>query len=235
MQIVIFTLDVFIAVNRFDSADLEQMVQDGTLEGVILHEMGHVIGVGTLWGRNGTGFNNLLDEEINYRENTRASEVWKNDWGCVGTPPIEKDGGNGTALGHWDETCLDTELMTGQTKGRIMPFSRLTVASVADLGYTVNFTAADDFDGSMTPCCKGNGTGASVLSTHDLSHDGRDAAIVYGQYVLSESQLSDDVGALLEGDDSGLQYVGDLMVVVLYEENGHMFEVFVTKHMTSDT
>lgn len=31
---------------EFDSSDIAQMERDGTFEGVILHEMGHVIGVG---------------------------------------------------------------------------------------------------------------------------------------------------------------------------------------------
>ena len=33
----------------FDSADLNMMQRDGTLKSVILHEMGHVLGIGTLW------------------------------------------------------------------------------------------------------------------------------------------------------------------------------------------
>ena len=31
---------------RFDIDDIATMEEDGTFEGVILHEMGHVIGVG---------------------------------------------------------------------------------------------------------------------------------------------------------------------------------------------
>jgi len=34
---------------QFDSADLEEMEQNGTLNDVITHEMGHVIGIGTIW------------------------------------------------------------------------------------------------------------------------------------------------------------------------------------------
>src|SRR3989442_1354073 len=33
----------------FDTADLAQMQQNGTLLDVITHEMGHVIGIGTIW------------------------------------------------------------------------------------------------------------------------------------------------------------------------------------------
>ena len=58
--------------------------------------MGHVIGIGTLWKSN-----NLTDTNNDYRVGTKATAVWQNDWGCVGTPPIEKDYGPGTMFGHW--------------------------------------------------------------------------------------------------------------------------------------
>lgn len=32
---------------RFDSADVELMIKNGWIEGVIEHEMGHVLGIGT--------------------------------------------------------------------------------------------------------------------------------------------------------------------------------------------
>ena len=34
---------------RFDTADLASLESDGRLLGVILHEMGHVLGIGTIW------------------------------------------------------------------------------------------------------------------------------------------------------------------------------------------
>eukprot|EP01026_Neomeris_dumetosa_P012015 TRINITY_DN142348_c0_g1_i1.p3 TRINITY_DN142348_c0_g1~~TRINITY_DN142348_c0_g1_i1.p3 ORF type:complete len:128 (+),score=12.79 TRINITY_DN142348_c0_g1_i1:28-411(+) len=34
---------------QFDSADVDMMVENGTFSSVILHEMGHVLGIGTLW------------------------------------------------------------------------------------------------------------------------------------------------------------------------------------------
>ncbi|CAB1103880.1 unnamed protein product [Ectocarpus sp. CCAP 1310/34] len=37
-------------VRTFDIDDIAEMERQGTFEGVILHEMGHVIGTGTLWG-----------------------------------------------------------------------------------------------------------------------------------------------------------------------------------------
>src|SRR5499426_669818 len=34
---------------QFDTADLAEMDADGTLNDVITHEMGHVLGIGTIW------------------------------------------------------------------------------------------------------------------------------------------------------------------------------------------
>jgi len=50
--------------------------------------------------------------------------------------------------GHWDESNFNSksssELMTPVfEKGKYQPLSRVTVAALEDLGYTVNFGAAD--------------------------------------------------------------------------------------------
>ena len=215
-------LDISILFDRFDTSDLDDMVKDGTIRGVILHEMAHVLGVGTLWE-----VNKLLDENNNYLEDTMATKIWR-DWGCVSTPPVEKDFGPGTAFAHWDEECLGDELMTGFASG-LLPLSKLTIATLDDLGYKVNYDAADDFDGSSTPCCNGSAT-ASALNTPTLSDARRDYAVAYGQEILRENELPDDVALLLAQDDTGLIYVGDKIVVILVIENGIIFEVFVTKY-----
>lgn len=40
-------------IMSFDTADLKKMAQNGTLNDVITHEMGHVLGIGTIWDRKG--------------------------------------------------------------------------------------------------------------------------------------------------------------------------------------
>ena len=64
--------------------------------------------------------------------------------GCTTAPPVEDEGGEGTACGHWDEQCFVDELMTGFSSGSL-PMSRVTVGSLEDLGYVVNYGAADAF------------------------------------------------------------------------------------------
>ena len=57
--------------------------------------------------------------------------------------PIETEGGPGTAEGHWSERVFDNELMTGWLDSGTNPISRLTIASMADLGYVVDMSKAD--------------------------------------------------------------------------------------------
>jgi hypothetical protein len=142
---------------RFDAADMATMESGGLLQGVILHEMGHVLGIGVLWsyfgllvnqspvggppldtyfsGSNGiTGFNNIGGSTY-----TGGNKV-----------PVENTGPGGTINAHWRESVLANELMTGYANAGSMPLSQLTVRSLADLGYTVNAAAADPFFLTLT-------------------------------------------------------------------------------------
>ena len=59
---------------------------------------------------------------------------------------MEATGGSGTALSHWRESVFTNELMTGWAgPGTSLPLSTVTIGSLADLGYTVNYAAADPF------------------------------------------------------------------------------------------
>ena len=62
-------------------------------------------------------------------------DVWQNEWGCSGFPPIETDGGAGTAGGHWDEEIFGNEIMTGFLNSGANPISRVTIGAMEDMGY----------------------------------------------------------------------------------------------------
>ncbi|MDB5584701.1 MAG: pilin protein MshA [Bradyrhizobium sp.] len=130
-------------VMTFDSYDLSFMVNQGILDEVILHEMGHVIGVGTIWpyvglrtgDANYYGFtgSNALAEYKAMSGNLAATSV-----------PVQPGSVAGSSGAHWSESVFQNELMTPTTgPGNVMPISRLTIASLADLGYAVNLAAAD--------------------------------------------------------------------------------------------
>jgi Leishmanolysin len=128
----------------FDGADLASMEQNGTLGDVITHEMGHVLGIGTVWDSKellqDPGTNNPMFsgpramEEFGRLRGTAPRRV-----------PVENTGGQGTADSHWRETLFRNELMSGFIAGPSNPISRVTAASLADMGYEVNMDAAEDF------------------------------------------------------------------------------------------
>jgi len=132
-------------VMRFDTADLARMEAAGTLGDVITHEMGHVLGIGTLWERKGliTGAGTA---NPTFSGAGAIAEYRKLNGGTGNDEvPVENTGGPGTADGHWRERTFGNELMTGFVRSADNPLSRLTVACLADCGYEVDLDAADDY------------------------------------------------------------------------------------------
>ena len=131
-------------IMQFDTADLADMEADGTLVDVITHEMGHVIGIGTIWEDKGllagAGTSNPTFTGAKAK---KAFGVLK---GKGPTPvPVENSGGQGTADSHWRESVFKNELMSGFISESGNPLSRVTVASLKDLGYRVKLSAAEPY------------------------------------------------------------------------------------------
>lgn len=144
---------------RFDTADLDVLEADSNLVETIVHEMGHVLGIGTNWE---WSFHDHLDYEADDGSPDCATaggfvtppsytgdngvDAWKNHLGGSGRLPVEEDGGLGTQCGHWDEVTFGNELMTGYLDGgTVNPISQLTVRSLQDIGLTVEVSAADTY------------------------------------------------------------------------------------------
>lgn len=136
---------------RFDAADLEQQERSGTLDELVLHEMGHVLGIGTVWDDLGLLRNPASGTEAPDTHFTGPLAIAAfNEAGGTGYEgakvPVENTGGPGTRNGHWRETVLITELMTGyQNVGVTEPLSAITIRSLADLGYEVDPALADPY------------------------------------------------------------------------------------------
>lgn len=130
---------------QFDKADLKEMEQRGTLNDVITHEMGHVLGIGTIWRLKGL----LKGAETNNPtfSGKAAIKEYKTLRGESGNKrvPVENTGGPGTRNGHWREAVFRNELMSGFIAAPDNPISRMTVASLQDLGYDVNPDAAEPY------------------------------------------------------------------------------------------
>ena len=130
---------------QFDTADLAALEASGELTLVILHEMLHVLGVGTIWNLTGnlTGAGSA-DPQFT---GAMATAEYNTIFGINATSvPVENQGGPGTADGHFRESVFDNELMTGfLNSGRSNPHSRITIGSLADIGYQVNLNQADPY------------------------------------------------------------------------------------------
>ena len=131
-------------IMRFDTADLEQMEKDRTLHDVITHEMGHVLGIGTLWEDLGL-LQGIGTNDPRYTGEHAVNEYSELLGGPAETVPVENVGGEGTRDSHWRESKFRTELMSSIIGGKGNPISRLTAGSLIDIGYQVDLDAAEPY------------------------------------------------------------------------------------------
>ena len=122
-----------------DSADMTNTV----MRRVIIHEMGHALGLGTVWGNRAL----LVGEGGTDPIFSGAQAV--NNFDAVGgiaytgaKVPVENTGGTGTRDAHWRESVFGNELMTGYIAGTNNPLSAMTIASLRDLGYGASTSTA---------------------------------------------------------------------------------------------
>lgn len=129
----------------FDTADLATMQTAGTLVDVITHEMGHVLGIGSIWRTKG-----LLRGETTNNPVFAGATAMAEYAALLGVPesrqvPVENTGGVGTRGSHWRESIFRKELMSGFIGSPGNPLSRVTVGSLGDLGYQVDLDAAEPY------------------------------------------------------------------------------------------
>jgi hypothetical protein len=132
-------------IMSFDTADLAKMNAAGTLNDVITHEMGHVLGIGTLWEPKGLlkqgGTSNPTFSGPGAMEEYRVLR----GGGQRRRVPVENTGAPGTRDSHWRETVFRNELMSAFISEPGNPLSRVTAASLGDLGYEVDLDAGEPY------------------------------------------------------------------------------------------
>lgn len=152
------------AVMNFDPNTLANFTADEVRD-VVIHEMGHALGFGTLWQAN-----NLLQPIparggiLQYRGiNARRTFAQEAGFDRPQTAfvPTELEGGPGTALGHWDDDNFffnssrrdnRVELLTGFFIDDTERFiSDTTLASLVDIGYVVAGFNEDELLDFATP------------------------------------------------------------------------------------
>ncbi|MGY1670831.1 leishmanolysin-related zinc metalloendopeptidase [Geodermatophilus sp. SYSU D00710] len=156
-------------IMEFDVADIPTMIAQDLWNTVIMHEMGHVIGMlDFVWTAKGfvanrntpqwsfTGptameeFGRLQDPCANATmaqlAGLRSAAGGGTGGADGGVPvPIEDDFGPGTIGSHWRESVFGAEMMTGFVNQGANPLSRVTGGALEDLGYQVDLDACDDY------------------------------------------------------------------------------------------
>jgi subtilisin-like proprotein convertase family protein len=174
-------------IMSFDTADLAAMEADNTLVDVITHEMAHVLGIGTIWSRLG-----LLDGAGSINPTFIGSQAMQEYGDLTGTGistavPVANTGGPGTRDGHWRELVFGNELMSGFIKGPMNPISRVSIAAFEDMGYQVNYNAAEDY---ILPSALRLAE-LGVTAAHE-DHAGHGIMFFPDQTILPESAMVDE-------------------------------------------
>ncbi|KAL3934246.1 MAG: hypothetical protein SGBAC_009993 [Bacillariaceae sp.] len=134
---------------KLDEADIARFQGDRNLYyDVVLHEIGHILGVGNNWRLATTP---LVNGNCEYT-GAAATAVYRDLSGCTTGFPLAE-----CTNGHWSEDCFDAELMTPSRNAGGVLISEMTIASLDDMGYTTNRNAVQydfiSFDIAQTCRC----------------------------------------------------------------------------------
>lgn len=132
---------------EFDKADLTRLEAEGNLYNVVLHEMAHVFGFGTTWMKLKLVKDAGTQNPVFVGQNAMKEFGKLLNTGPTPVPLTEKGGGK-AVNSHWREVVFGREIMTSSlhpvSEGSA-PISKVTIASLKDLGYRVKLGAADQF------------------------------------------------------------------------------------------
>jgi len=171
----------------------------GYLKDIVTHELAHVLGIGTIWEKNG---NSLINRSTNtYKADSYAGRAYGEVTGTLQPTAVPVEAGS---YGHWDENALQNELLTpyAESIGTKMPLSEVTIASLRDLGWNVNYGAADNFslsqsikrpDGLMPDLVDSTATTATVSPI--------DSSAPSFQFLKGSTGLSQDTSISTTGAD----------------------------------
>jgi hypothetical protein len=136
-------------------------VDNANLDDVLLHEFAHCMGF-----PNSNAWRNYVANTTAPTEFTgpNAVKYYNSVFGTAANGvPIEQDFGEGTAYAHWTESIFGNEILTGFI-GTSNPISIITVGAYEDMGYKVDYDAADPYSPPTTTTTTTTESIASAIS-----------------------------------------------------------------------
>ena len=177
----------YIGTVTIDTADLPEMEDNGVLGKLVAHEIAHALGFGIIWDRLPPGGPPFLQQpsigrglsEVAGRDTHFTGPAAVAAFDAVGGDtyaggakvPVENDTvryGIGALDGHWRESVFGHELMTSSLSiepGMREPLSAVTIGALEDLGYTVDYSAAEAY---TLPATRRTGSAGTSQALHLL-------------------------------------------------------------------
>ncbi|MEH6633127.1 MAG: leishmanolysin-related zinc metalloendopeptidase [Halopseudomonas aestusnigri] len=128
---------------EFDSADASYFDSIDLWNSIVIHEMLHTVGFGTIWDN--LGLISGLGTSTPTFNGPESILAYADLFSGAGEVPLEWGEGSGTDYSHWDDALFGNEIMTGYISSSNV-ITGLTVASLDDLGYdTVDWETFTEF------------------------------------------------------------------------------------------
>jgi Leishmanolysin len=211
-------------------------------------------GIGGLWYNRNVAKVDDVRDSCDY-VGTKANQEFAAISGCSAVP-VEQEYGEGTQCVHWDEDCMRSELMTGFiNSGRVNALSRITIGSLDDMGYQVDYSMADAYGrADLNPNCTCSASTrrlrSKIRKLMDMKHgevftlgqskNGQDRRrrrrlSAEGEAMATEAGLEYLSRAHITAKQTeaaaarGLTYVGGKVISVMVIEDGEVFGVAVRR------
>jgi hypothetical protein len=160
-------------LDPFDVTSLDTEAQRNFVLDVITHEIGHALG----FTPGAAVFTQYVRGDVFVGPNALREYSALFQVMATGVP-LETEGGTGTAGAHWLKSVFGPELLTGSVEriGTRNYISRVTIGALEDLGYDVNYGAAE-------PYVPPRGAGPRVAVEPQLAFSSRAAVDLTGNGV----------------------------------------------------
>ena len=149
----------FIGAMAFNAADMETLETHSYLERMAMRQIAVVLGFGLLWDESqfallrdpsvGSDGIAMPERDTHFAGDQSVAAFAEVRGDYIGAAvPVENDTGRygpGALDLHWRESVFGSELMTTVLDAADAPVSRVTIASLADLGYEVDYDRAEPF------------------------------------------------------------------------------------------